>query len=353
MPSGALDALRSIGRMEGSAIDDPAGAGAGAGAGRRGARAAATQATDFEALMAPFERELRAHCYRMLGSTHDADDALQETRVRAWRGQAGFAGGSLRAWLHRIAANVCLTEIERRGRRVLPIDLGPSGPADGAMDPRILDPIWLEPFPDDPEASVAERESVELAFVAALQHLPGNERAALILCEVLGFSAAEAAEALETTPAAINSALQRARRQIADRTPDQTQQATLRALGNDVLGKLVGRYADALASGDVDGLLELLSADASWSMPPMPRWFAGREEVTAFLLRGPLEQQWRHVPVHANRQLAVGCYMLVDDVFQAYSLDVLDLLPSGKIRSVTAFLDPAAFAPLGLPARLD
>src|SRR3954454_2871257 len=200
--------------------------------------------TAFAGLVKPFERELHAHCYRMLGSAFDADDALQDAELRAWKALPRFEGrSSLRSWLYTIATNTCLTQIQRRPKRVLPIDYGPStDPFAGPGQP-ITETVWLEPYPDTdledglagPEARYEQRESVELAFIAALQHLPATQRAVLILREVLGFSAKEVAETLETTVAGVNSALQRARASIEERVGDQTQQETLRTLGDEQL----------------------------------------------------------------------------------------------------------------------
>ena len=197
----------------------------------------------FERLIEPYRGELQAHCYRMLGSVHDAEDAMQDALLRAWRGLSGFEGrSSLRSWLYRIATNTCLDAIARRPKRVLPVDYGPAtDPHDGPGEP-VVESVWMEPYPDErlevedgyaaPEARYEQREGVELAFIAALQHLPANQRAVLILREVLAFSAREVAEALQTTVAAVNSALQRARKAVEERLPAQSQQATLRTLGD-------------------------------------------------------------------------------------------------------------------------
>src|SRR2546425_12689985 len=204
-------------------------------------------------LVSPHRAELHAHCYRMLGSVPDAEDALQETLLRAWRGLPRFEGrSSIRSWLYKIATNACLKAIERRHKRVLPIDYGPAAdPHDGPGEP-LVESVWVEPYPDEklgledgfaaPEARYERRESVELAFVAALQHLPANQRAALILREVLGFSAREVAETLGTTVASVNSALQRARKSVDEKTPEQSQQATLRTIGDERLSEIVDGY---------------------------------------------------------------------------------------------------------------
>src|SRR6478752_5692109 len=229
----------------------------------------------FESLLEPFRRELHAHCYRMLGSVHDAEDALQEATLRAWKALGRFEGrSSLRAWLYRIATNASLDAIEKRPKRVLPIDFPPADPGAGPGEP-LLESVWIEPYPDEamgvedgfasPEARYEMRESVELAFIAALQHLPANQRAVLILREVLGFSAKETAETLETTVASANSALQRARATVEERLPDQSQQATLRALGDERLNEIVERYMEAWEACDVDGVVGMLSEDACFS----------------------------------------------------------------------------------------
>src|SRR4051794_22519453 len=232
--------------------------------------------TAFERLVGPFRGELHAHCYRMLGSLHDAEDAMQESMLRAWRGLGRFEGrSSLRSWLYTIATNTCLNAIARRPKRVLPVDYGPAADPHDAPGEPVIESVWVEPYPDEmlgvedgyaaPDARYEMRESVELAFIAALQHLPPNQRAVLIMCEVLGFSAKEAAETLDTTTASVNSALQRARKSVDERTPDQTQQETLRSLGDEGLRDVVGGYVDAWDRGDIEGVVEMLTEDAAFS----------------------------------------------------------------------------------------
>src|SRR5918998_2801458 len=214
----------------------------------------------FAKLIEPYRRELHAHCYRMLGSVYDADDAMQDATLRAWKALKRFEGrSSLRSWLYTIATNTCLTQIQRRPKRVLPVDYGPStDPFEGPGQP-VTETVWIEPYPDaeiedglaGPEASYEQRESIELAFIAALQHLPASPRAVLILREVLGFSAKEVAEALETSVASVNSALQRARASMEERLPERSQQETLRGLDDDAIRDLVERYIEAWDSGDV------------------------------------------------------------------------------------------------------
>jgi RNA polymerase sigma-70 factor, ECF subfamily len=306
----------------------------------------------FERLVAPYRGELHAHCYRMLGSVHDAEDALQEAMLRAWRGLPGFEGrSSLRSWLYRIATNVSLTMIDKRPKRVLPVDYGPAAdPHEGPGEP-LMESVWVEPYADDrfgledgpagPEARYEQRESVELAFVAALQNLPANQRAVLILREVLGFSAKESAEALDTTTASVNSALQRARAAVEQRLPEQSQQETARALGDDGLRDIVDRYVDAWQRADVEAVVGMLTEDATFSMPPLRTWFSGREGIATFLAGWPLSGQWswRPVYVRANGQPALAFYSWdVDEhAYMPFALNVLTVR-DGKISDVTAFI---------------
>jgi RNA polymerase sigma-70 factor (ECF subfamily) len=322
-----------------------------------------TDEQEFRRLVEPHRAELHAHCYRMLGSVHDAEDALQETMVRAWRGLEKFEGrSSIRSWLYRIATNVCLDAIERGRRRVLPVDYGePKDPHD-APGESVIDPIWLEPYPDEtlgladgshsPEARYELRESVELAFIAALQHLSGRQRAALVLRDVLGFSARETAEALGTTTASVNGAVRRARKAVDERLPERSQQATLRALGDERLRALVDAYVDAWERGDVEAILAMLADDATFAMPPMPGWYRGRESIEHFLREHALTERWRFVPVRANGQVAFATYSWseADQAWVAKGLDVLTL-DGGRVRQVTAFLD-APVGRFGLPGYL-
>jgi RNA polymerase sigma-70 factor (ECF subfamily) len=307
----------------------------------------------FASLVEPYRSELSAHCYRMLGSVHDAEDAVQEALLRAWRALAKFEGrSSLRSWLYTIATNTCLNLIERRPKRVLPIDYGGAAdPHDGIGLPP-LESIWVEPFPDAglgledgyaaPEARYELRESVELAFVAALQNLPANQRAVLILREVLGFSASEVAESLEITVASVNSALQRARKTVDERLPEQSQQATLRALDDQQLREIVEGYMDAMERGDIEAVVSLLAEDADWSMPPLAAWFSGHEELRGFMERGPLsgDWRWRHIPAQANGQPAVGSYAWYepDQAYRLFALDVF-ALEGNRIKSITSFIN--------------
>jgi len=309
------------------------------------AAARSGDADAFGRLVGGHRAELLAHCYRMLGSLHDAEDALQESLVRAWRGLPAFRAGALRPWLYRIATNRCLTLIEQRARRELPADLSPGAP--------LTEVAWLEPFPDrrlGPAATVEQREGIGLAFVAALQHLSGTQRATLLLREVLGFSAAEVAAQLDTTVAAVNSGLQRARAALAERRPAPGDPVPA---GADKIKELADRYAAAWEAADVDTIVALLTEDATYSMPPLPEWYRGRAAIREFLLAGPLRHRWRLRPAGANGQLAFGTY-LWDEDRNAYvwaGLDVLRLA-GPSIAEVVSFLTDGLQRDFDLPAEM-
>ncbi len=315
----------------------------------------AAQAGDEAAFGRLIERhrgELHAHCYRMLGSVHDAEDALQEAQLRAWRGLSKFAGrSSLRSWLYKIATNACLDAISRRPKRVLPVDYGPPADPHGGPGEPLVESTWVEPYADEamgiedghyaPDARYEQRESVELAFVAALQHLPANQRAALILREVLGFSAKEAAAMLDTSTASINSALRRARAAVEERTPEQSQQETLRALGDDGVRETVEAYVDAWLREDVEAVVSMLTEDAAFTMPPLQTWFRGREEIATFLAGWPMsgEWRWKTIRTRANGQEAIAFYTWDEErgAYERFALNVLTLR-GDKIAEVDAFL---------------
>lgn len=314
-------------------------------------------------LVVPHRAELHAHCYRMLGSVPDAEDALQEALLRAWRGLPRFEGrSSFRSWLFTIATNACLKAIERRPRRVLPIDYGPAADPHGRPGKPVVESVWVDPYPDEevgledgfaaPEARYERRESVELAFIAALQHLPARQRAVLILRDVLGFSGREVADALETTPASVYSALQRAHRTVGQRLPERSQQATLRSLGDGALRQVVDGYVDAWERGDVGAVVAMLTEDATMAMPPIPTWYRGREAVADFLRGWPLAGglRWRLLPARANGQTAFGHYIWDEEgqVFVPHGVNVLTL-HGARIGEITAFLTPEAFGRFGLP----
>ena len=319
----------------------------------------------FRRIVENYRAELHAHCYRMVGSLQDAEDALQDTLLRAWRGLTAFGGrSSPRTWLYRIATNVCLDAIARRPRRVLPIDYGP--PSDLTHDPGqpLVESVWVEPYPDEtigladgyaaPEARYEQREAVELSFIAALQHLPPTQRAVLIMREVLGFSAREVSESLETTVASVNSALQRARKAVDERLPERSQLETLRALGDERIRELVEAYVDAWEKGDVEALRALLAEDAVFSMPPWAAWWRGRETLAGFA-QAAVEfcAEARPVPTRANGQPAIAYYQLNAETGRhaATAIDVLTF-EGGAIKEITAFVTPEIFPRFGLPAEL-
>ena len=301
----------------------------------------------------------------MLGSSHDADDALQDTLLRAWRGLPRFRGrSSLRTWLYRIATNVCLDAIARRPARVLPIDYGPATKPGGGERP-LPDDLWIEPYPDaplgdldlaaGPDARYERREALELAFIATLQHLPPRQRTVLILRDVLGFSAKEASESLESTVPAVNGALRRARRAVDERLPERSQQANLRRLGDRRLREIVERFADAFERGDVEGILAMLAEDATFGMPPYPDWCRGRDAIAdSWLMPGGPPPRLHYVSTLANGQPALGTYLLDPDTggFRPLALDVLSLRDD-LIVDVTAFRSPAIFRRFRLPARIS
>jgi RNA polymerase sigma-70 factor, ECF subfamily len=317
----------------------------------------------FGELVGPHRSSLHAHCYRMLGSPDDADDALQDALLRAWKGIARFEGRSApRSWLHRIATNACLDAIARRPKRVLPIDYGPpSEPSEDAEGKPLDASIWIEPYPDSrlelsdsgpaPDARYEQREALELAFIAALQHLPARQRGALILRDVLGYSAREVADALETTPTAVNSALQRARRTLDERLPEKSQQATVRALGNAQACRIVDRFVEAFERGDVEAIVELLADNATFQMPPYAEWCEGRDPVSrSWLMPGGPAPRLRYVQTSANAQPALGTYLLQPGR-RRYVPIALDVISLGEplIASVAAFRDPSMFARFDLP----
>jgi RNA polymerase sigma-70 factor, ECF subfamily len=308
---------------------------------------------------APFRAELIAHCYRMLGSVQDAEDLVQETYLRGWRGYQAFEQrAALRTWLYRIATTACLRALENRARRVLPAGLG-----DSSIDPDVsLDGYagahqWLEPIPDTlmfetPETAVTTRQSVRLAVMTALQELPARQRAVLILRDVVQFSAAEVAELLETTTAAVNSSLQRARARLAEISPTEED-----AVEPDDAERreLLDRYCAAFENADMAALTELLQADVKLEMPPLPMWFTGRDTVMQFLAVRAFTKAGDIVmiPTAANGQPAVAEYRRsADGVLRAHSIHVLT---AGRkagiagIAAITVFLDPALFDAFGLP----
>jgi RNA polymerase sigma-70 factor (ECF subfamily) len=317
----------------------------------------------FFQLADPYRSELLVHCYRMLGSLDDAEDLVQETYLRAWRGYDGFEGrSSLRAWLYRIATMACLTALQHRSRRFLPSGLGP--PSDDPDQPAVLaagNVQWLQPLPgsawaesaQDPATIVTSRSSVRLALIAALQHLPPRQRVVLILRDVLAWRAAEVADLLGTSATAVNSALRRARAQLDAVAP--TENDAVQPLDR-AHQELLDRYVRAFENADVEALLHLLRADVTLEMPPESTWFAGRHAVGRFIatrifpFAGPL----RLLATVANDQPAVAAYRRDrgDGSFHPYVLQVLTL-GTDQIARIVVFRQPMPFPAFGLPVRLD
>jgi RNA polymerase sigma-70 factor (ECF subfamily) len=309
---------------------------------------------DFAALVEPYRRELLAHCYRMLGSYHDAEDALQDTMLRAWRGMGQFEGrSSVRTWLYRIATRVCLTAAGSRERRVLPSGISdPLGDGAAPLASRRPEVPWLEPIPDqafapDPADVVTSRETTRLAFVAALQNLPARQRAALLLRDAVGLSAAEVAALLDLSVTAVNSALQRARARIEDQPPAEG------TLVNSIDETVLERYITAYENADLPALAALLRHDVEFEMPPVPTWFAGRAAVLEFFAARPLRSPGRRaVATRANGCPALASYALQPDgTYAAHSIQVLESV-SGQITHIYAFLDITLFPVFGLPLSL-
>jgi RNA polymerase sigma-70 factor (TIGR02960 family) len=319
----------------------------------------------FARLVAPHRRALHAHCYRMLGSVHDAEDALQEALLGAWRGLAGFEGRSpLLAWLYRIATNAAIRVGRQRSRRMLASEHGPSRIDVQDLGTPVTEAVFVEPYPDtelrdrsgrtDPAARYELLESVELAFVAALQELPATQRAVLVLREVLAIPAADVAETLDTSVASVNSALQRARHTMDGRLGPVSQQAGLRALGEDGRHELVHAFVDAWERHDIDGLVALLAEDVRLTMPSLPAWYDGRTAVARFFAERVFEHPWKLVPTTANGQLALACYMgqVGDTSLPLGGVEVLSIR-GGQIVELNYFHDPAACQPFDLPPRTD
>jgi RNA polymerase sigma-70 factor (ECF subfamily) len=309
-------------------------------------------ATDFTGRTEPFRHELLAHCYRMLGSLDEAEDLVQETYLRAWRSFAGFEGrSSVRTWLYQIATNVCLTALERHGRRPLPSGLG--GP--GADAEPGADVAWLQPIPDalvtpesaDPAAVAVSRESLRLALIASVQYLPPRQRAVLLLSEVLAFRAAEVAEMLGTTTTAVKSALQRARAAI-DRAAPSADQIT--EPSGPEARKLLDRYIAAFENADAAALQELLRNDAMLELPPSAVWFAGCDAIATAVAGLGSPGDWRMIPTAANGQPAAAAYLrAADGIYRAYAIVVLTVT-ADAITRIVVFGDLALFPAFGMPA---
>jgi RNA polymerase sigma-70 factor (ECF subfamily) len=323
---------------------------------RKGAKMANNN-EDFQRLADPFRRELLAHCYRMLGSVHDAEDLVQETYLRAWRAYDRFEGrSSLRTWLYSIATRTCLTALEQRNRRPMPSDLAERSEAPDGQLAKAPEVAWLEPIPDaltsaapaDPAAIVASKESLRLALIAALQHLPPRQRTVLILRDVLKWRAAEVADLLDTSTAAINSALQRARAQLEEVAPSED---TVTEPADREQREILDRYVTAFENADVAALIKLFKEDAVWEMPPFLSWFRGRKDIAVCIARqcAPGPGDLRLIPTSANGQPAFAMYKRREDgIHHAHSLQVVTLDAEG-VTHVGAFFDTSLFRTFGLP----
>ena len=320
---------------------------------------------EFSRLTEPYRHELQLHCYRILGSLQDAEDIVQETLLRAWRRLDTYEGRApLRAWLYKIATNACFDALAKRPRRVLPTaHYAPADPRQ-PLAPPIAEPIWLEPYPDDlidereagPEARYSLRESVSLAFLAALQSLPPRQRAVLILCDVLDWRASEAAQLLDITVSAVSSALHRARVSMQQRYHTRGREAVSGASLDDDLRPLLERYVQAWEAADIDGLVNLLREDATLSMPPLPTWYAGREAIItaaqAMIFAGDARGRWLMQPVRANRQPACAVYQRDEaGVYHAFGISVLTV-EQGQVMDIITFIDPALFPRFNVPAEI-
>jgi RNA polymerase sigma-70 factor, ECF subfamily len=314
-----------------------------------------TAPRDLEQRLEQYRSELTGYCYRMLGSTFEAEDAVQETMLRAWRSYDSFEGrAALRSWLYRIATNVCLDMLESRKRRARPMDLGPSQEPVESNLHTLPEASWVEPIPDvrvgDPAEVAAARETIKLAFVAALQHLPARQRAVLILCEVLRWKASEVAELLDTSVASVNSALQRAR---ATLDAGELTAADAASRLSEADSELLARYVDAFQRYDMEALTALIHEDATQSMPPFDMWLAGRDDILTWWFGPGAGCRGSHVipTVGANGSPAFGQYKPNEagDGYEPWALQVLEI-EDGRIVDFTFFLDTARMFPLfGLP----
>lgn len=323
-------------------------------------RAKAGDRAAFDQLVAPYRRLVHTHCYRMLGSPFDADDAVQETLLAAWRGLKAFEERSaLGTWLYRIATRVCLRLISKRPRRMTSADYGAPLQSCASLGEPVLGPVWLEPIPDaellqerstedDPAATFARREHIGLAFVAMLQHLPGTQRAVFLLREVLDFSAAETAAMLGITMASANSALQRSRKTVTARLPS-TDRARDMLRPDDGLDRLLRDFVIAWESRDITAMVQLLSVDVRFTMPPLPAWFEGRRSVEAFFAERVFATPWQLRPLHGNGHPGFACYLKPpgDDRFRPGGV-VLLRVSGGRIAALDSFQDPEVMRRFGM-----
>jgi len=321
----------------------------------------------FNRLVEPYRNELISHCYRMVGSLHDAEDLVQETLLRAWRKLETFEGrASFRAWLYKIATNASLDFLRKRSRRFLPPAYREASAPDEPMLPPDSRPIWLEPFPDEllessdigPEARYEEKESITLAFLTALQLLPPRQRSALLFCDVLNWRVGEVAALLETTVSAINSMLYRARSSLSHEYSSENYRKAKINRNSEATRKLLNRYVNAWETADVDTLVALLKEDATFPMPPLPLWYQGRKAIRSFILAailaGDASGRWRLLAVQSNGQPAFAWYLRdeTEGKYHAYAIQILTI-EDGLFSDITTFGNPELFPIFGLNAELD
>jgi RNA polymerase sigma-70 factor, ECF subfamily len=331
-------------------------------------------ANAFSELTEPLRRELQVHCYRILGSLHEAEDMVQETMLKAWKRLDTYEGrASFRAWLYKIATNTCLDYLDqRRSRRLLPLDVNPASDPNTSILPPAAEMTWLEPFPDEwlrdtqainPEARYTDRESISLSFMTALQYLPPRQRAVLILRDVLDFSANETAEVLEITVSSANSALHRARATLAQRYYGREVESSASSTNDERTQWLLDHFVQAWETADVEGLVALLKEDAMLAMPPSPSWYQGREAIRRFvavtvfgdngMFSGKAAGRWRLIPTRANAAPAFALYQRDDkNEYQAFGLHVLGY-DAGGLDQIISFIDPSLPIRFGLSAALE
>ncbi|MEO8608433.1 MAG: sigma-70 family RNA polymerase sigma factor [Chloroflexota bacterium] len=320
----------------------------------------------FGALIEPHRRALKAHCYRMMGSIQDAEDMVQETFLRAWRRRETFeARASLRAWLYKIATNICLDALRKRPRRAVPLTHRAESTLAEPIPESITEPIWLEPYPDEwliaedenPEGHVLAQEHINLAFIAALHVLPPRQRAILILREVLDWQSNEVADLLDITVPAVKSALHRARTTLANYDQLSLISQRSESVSSEAIRTQLEDYVRAWENADIDGLLKLLKEDATFSMPPIPSWYRGRATIGALtaktIFSGQAQGRWRLLPTNANHQIAFGLYRQgINGTYDAYGIQVLTI-DGSLIADILTFRNPALLKYFNLPMTLN
>lgn len=328
----------------------------------------------FGELIEPYRRELQIHCYRILGSLHEAEDMVQETFIKAWKNIGTYEGrASFRSWLYKIATNTCLDFLDsKRSRRLLPFQISAASDPRSSILPPAPELTWLEPFPDEwladtaainPEARYSQSESISLSFLTALQVLPARQRAVLILRDVLDFSAAETAEVLELTVSSVNSALNRARKTLSERYQGKIPETSRVSFADEKSKQLLNHYIRAWQAADVNGLVSLLKQDAILAMPPSPSWYQGKRAIGKFvaatvlgnngMFPGKAKNRWRFIPTRANASLALAMYQRADqNKYHAFGLQVL-IFQRDKVSHIINFIDPSLPVRFGLPATLE